>query len=109
MFDQHVASDVQLMLNWPMTSHDKRIACMNALASFFQRMGVEEIEAQTRARTTYFCQIGYYLIGLQEEVEDRLVYLDDTMKILGGQPLDPAKAFAQRMYSVQKDNAKKVG
>lgn len=86
-------------------------ACMNALANFFQRMGVEEIEAQTRARTTYFCQIGYYLIGLQEELEDRMVYLDDTMKILGGQPLDPAKAkaFAERMYSVQKDNAKKVG
>lgn len=26
MFDQHVAGDVQLMLNWPMTSYDKRIA-----------------------------------------------------------------------------------
>ena len=26
VFDQHVAGDVQLMLNWPMTSYDKRIA-----------------------------------------------------------------------------------
>lgn len=26
VFDQHIAGDVQLMLNWPMTSYDKRIA-----------------------------------------------------------------------------------
>src|SRR5690625_235203 len=26
VFDQHIAGDVQLMLNWPMTSYDKRIS-----------------------------------------------------------------------------------
>ena len=85
-------------------------ACMEALASFFRRMGIEAIEAQVRARTTYFCQIGYYLIGLQENLQDRMVYLDDTMKILSGQPIDPAKAkaFAERMYSLQQDNAQKA-
>lgn len=28
VFDQHIAGDVQLMLNWPMTSYDKRIALL---------------------------------------------------------------------------------
>ncbi len=66
--------------------------CIAAIKAFFQRMGLEAIEANTRARTTYFSQIGYYAMGLNESLENRLTYLEDTVWMLSGRPLDPSLA-----------------
>ncbi|MBP6019079.1 MAG: TetR/AcrR family transcriptional regulator [Burkholderiaceae bacterium] len=66
--------------------------CIAAIADFFQRMGVEPIEANTRSRTTYFCQLGYYALGLDESLEQRLTYLEPTIYMLSGRHLDPELA-----------------
>lgn len=68
------------------------LKCIEAISDFFKRMGVEKIEAITRARTIYFCQIGYYALDLQEPMPQRLQYLEDTFYILAGHRLSPALA-----------------
>lgn len=87
------------MRDWARRSSDVRQnirqadrECIAAIKAFFQRMGLEAIEANTRARTTYFSQIGYYAMGLDESLKDRLTYLEDTVLMLSGRPLDPALA-----------------
>lgn len=75
--------------------------CINSIKEFFKRMGLNKIEANTRARTTYFCQIGYYALDLEESLTERLKYLEDTIYILSGKQLEPelAKQFIARFTS----------
>lgn len=74
------------------------------ITAFFMRMGIPKIEATARARTVYFCQIGYYALGLNESIADRLQYSEDTVYILSGKRLSPkdAKTFKQRMLAANK-------
>jgi AcrR family transcriptional regulator len=50
----------------------------------FRDMGYEELEAFVRARTTYFHQVGYYTLGVQESREQRLKLLPIYTRILTG-------------------------
>lgn len=93
------------MRDW--ARHEKKIKdqvlsadrnCIHAISQFFIRLGVEKVEAMTRARTIYFCQVGYYMLGLEESMEQRLQYLEDTVSILAGHPLsaESAKRFRKQ-------------
>lgn len=50
----------------------------------FQDMGYEGDEAFVRARTTYFHQVGYYTLGVQESREQRLKLLPLYSRLLTG-------------------------
>jgi len=67
------------------------LKCIEAISNFFMRMGVGRIESTTRARTLYFCQIGYYALNLEENMTQRLKYLEDTFYILAGYRLSSEK------------------
>jgi AcrR family transcriptional regulator len=61
---------------------DARIAIIQRI---FHDMGYEEPEAFVRARTTYFHQVGYYILGVRESREQRLKLLPIYVRILTGQ------------------------
>jgi len=50
----------------------------------FRDMGYGEPEAFVRARTTYFHQVGYYTLGVQESREQRLTLAPIYVRILTG-------------------------
>src|ERR1700728_4189785 len=50
----------------------------------FQHLGFEDPEAFVRARTTYFLQIGYYTLGVQESHEQRVKFAPIYTRILTG-------------------------
>ena len=84
-----------MVRNWARTSEKVKevvttadIKCIDEIANFFHRMGMKKIEAMTRSRTMYFCQIGYYTLDLKESMSQRLQYLDDTLYMLIGRPID---------------------
>jgi AcrR family transcriptional regulator len=60
---------------------DARIA---AIRRIFQDIGYAEPEAFIRARITYFHQVGYYALGVQESREQRMELLPIYMRILTG-------------------------
>lgn len=70
VFDQHIAGDVQLMLNWPMTSYDKRISVIYTPYMF----------------TTWEDAIAAYQPGgwLNETLDS--VYADNGLKFFGAWP-----------------------
>lgn len=57
------------------------------LEQMFRDMGLEEVEAKIRARITYFHQIGYYSIGMEESAETRKQLLPMYIRIISGKPI----------------------
>lgn len=68
--------------------------CLEAITAFFVRMGLPRLESEARARTVYFCQIGYYALNLDEPLELRISYLEDSVYIFCGKRLS-AEAVAE--------------
>jgi AcrR family transcriptional regulator len=60
---------------------EKRIALLEQV---FLDMGYKGKEAQIRARVTYYHQVGYYALGVQESRKQRLDLLPFYTKILTG-------------------------
>jgi hypothetical protein len=60
---------------------DARIAVIQRI---FHDMGYEEPEAFVRARTTYFHQVGYYILGVRKSRELRLQLMPIYIRILTG-------------------------
>ena len=48
-------------------------------------MGYQDPEAFVRARTTYFHQVGYYILGVRESRDLRLKLMPIYIRILTGQ------------------------
>ena len=57
---------------------------INFIKRIFLDFGYEEREAFIRARITYFHQVGYYTIGLDETLEERMELLPTYVYILTG-------------------------
>lgn len=57
---------------------------MDALRRLFLDAGYEEDEALARARITYFHQVGYYALGLEEAQPTRIGLIDIYYRILTG-------------------------
>ncbi len=51
------------------------VARLQALALMFERHGFESADAVVRARLLYHSQVGYYALGTNEPLADRLAYL----------------------------------
>jgi AcrR family transcriptional regulator len=62
---------------------DRRIA---VLKQVFLDMGYPETEAFVRARISYFHQVGYYTLGVEEPADQRLRLLPYYVAILTGRP-----------------------
>jgi len=69
-----------------------------AIAGFLERFEFEATEAFVRARVIYFTQLTYYAQGLEEEMSDRLSYLDPYFRCFIGRDAEPAAkaVFAKR-------------
>ncbi len=77
------------------------IECIEAIAHFFHKMGMSTVEAMTRARTMYFCQIGYYVLDLQESLSQRLQYWDDTLHMIIGSSIDTNEiSYLAKKYDI---------
>lgn len=72
--DQRVALAVQ-------NADRERIA---GLSAFFSILGYDDEESDIRARVFYFHQIGYFAIGIETSVEDRLRAAPKYLDILCG-------------------------
>lgn len=70
VFDQHIAGDVQLMLNWPMTTYDKRISVIYTPYMF----------------TTWEGALNAYQPGGWLNTELDSIYADNGIKFLGAWP-----------------------
>lgn len=63
---------------------ERRIAILERI---FQDMGCQGKEAHIRARVTYYHQVGYYAIGVQESLRERRELLPYYVKVLTGRDL----------------------
>ena len=79
---------------------DSRVA---AIAAFFRDQNYEETEAFIRARVTYFTQLSYYALGVEESTEQRMAYLETYVDCFTGQKISDVAAdeFRRRMISGQ--------
>jgi AcrR family transcriptional regulator len=59
----------------------KRISIIEQI---FSDMGYEGAEAHVRARVTYYHQVGYYALGVQESRKQRLALLPYYIRVLAG-------------------------
>lgn len=80
---------------------------LGALTRMYLRYGYPEQEAQTRARTLYFTQIGYYTLEFDEKLAKRLATFHSYIVTLTGK--EPSKkdvmnfeTYAKRHQSKQK-------
>lgn len=60
---------------------DQRV---EVLSEVFAGMGYSEKDALVRARVFYWHQVGYYAVGMHEEVEDREENLSAFVRVLAG-------------------------
>lgn len=63
---------------------------LGALQAMFERFGVPEREAQVRAKTLYYMQIGYNDADVQETIANRLSFVGLYMEIFTGRKPDPS-------------------
>jgi len=57
---------------------------MGALRSIFDAMGYEPLEAEIRARVTYYHQVGYYALQIREPPQTRRKLFATYLKVLSG-------------------------
>lgn len=91
------------MRDWARRSTEVRTAVeladaarINAVAAMFARHGFEDTEALIRARIIYFTQVGYYAMGMDETLVQRIEYLEAYYLGFVGRDLDPELAQAYR-------------
>lgn len=73
---------------------------LGALTRMYLRYGFPEQEAQTRARTLYFTQIGYYTLEFHEDLPKRLATLHSYIVTLTGK--EPSKQDVERFETYAK-------
>ena len=71
-------------------------ARVDAISALFEAYGYEPDEARIRARVIYFGQVGYYALGIEETLEQRLDKLETYYLAFTGRTIDPALAAAYR-------------
>jgi len=69
---------------------------IEAISAFFQKFGYRQTEAFVRARVIYFTQIGYYALGVDEPLTQRLDLLETYSRCFTGVDIDKAAAEAFR-------------
>jgi AcrR family transcriptional regulator len=81
---------------------------LKSIAASFERSGFEPREAFIRARILYFTQVGYYTLGVREDLADRVGFADLYVKAFTGLDLDPAVRadFRNRVLSVESKSAR---
>ncbi len=79
---------------------DARVA---AIAGFYTRHGYEQPEAFIRARVLYYTQISYYALSKEqdEDMTDRLGYLEAYFRAFTGRDIDPEIARAYRAETLE--------
>jgi AcrR family transcriptional regulator len=84
--------------NWARTSKAAAAAVrrvdakrIDILHKIFADLGYADPEALVRARITYFHQVGYYAIDMQEDPERRRSLVPVYIRVLIGKSADPAK------------------
>jgi AcrR family transcriptional regulator len=79
----------------PVAASVKRIddQWISLLQDLFVKGGYDETESFVRARISYFHQIGYYALGLQEDIGDRVKLAPYYYRALTGK--DPPANFAE--------------
>ncbi|MDO9526729.1 MAG: TetR/AcrR family transcriptional regulator [Gemmobacter sp.] len=80
--------------DWARTAPDVAAAVLDAdarrlsvLEVLFLRAGYEPTEALIRARATYYHQIGYFALGIQQTMEERSALLPMYFRVLTGFPI----------------------
>jgi AcrR family transcriptional regulator len=88
--------------NWACTSKSAASAVrrvdirrIDILHRVFTDLGYSDPEALVRARITYFHQVGYYAIAMQEDPEVRRSLVPVYIRVLIGKPLDAAGIGSQ--------------
>jgi len=73
-------------------------ARVDAIAAFYARHGYEQPEAFIRARVLYYTQVSYYALATdkEEDMTDRLGYLEAYFRVFTGRDIDPEIARAYR-------------
>ena len=76
-----------------------------AIAEFYCRHGFAKTEAFIRARVIYFTQLGYYALGIQEPMTDRMSYLEAYYRCFTGEEIDKdaAAAFGARLIGAEEE------
>jgi len=69
---------------------------VETIARFFERCGYPPTEAFVRARIIYFTQVGYYALGIDETLVQRIGYLEPYFEGFTGRAIDPGVAAAFR-------------
>lgn len=69
-------------------------ARLDAITRLFARFEPNPAAATVRARTLYFMQIGYYALGVEETVAQRMALLKDYVAAFCGEVPDPADLAA---------------
>jgi len=92
VFDQHIAGDVQLMLNWPMTSYDKRISVIYTPYMF----------------TTWEEALAAYQPGgwLNEVLDE--IYEENGLKFFGAWPEGFNGVATRDKYAMTVEEAKRI-
>ena len=75
-------------------------AWIDLLVELFRRGGYSEAEALVRARITYFHQIGYYALDVQERIEERLRLVPIYYAALTGKP--PSSALDEVLAQIKR-------
>lgn len=71
-------------------------ARMAVLRTIFARMGYDAVEAEVRARITYYHQVGYYALSIVESQRLRRTLLPTYFRVLAGVPMPRGGKFRLR-------------
>lgn len=82
-------------------------ARVDAITSLYRRFGHDELEAHIRARVIYFGQVGYYTLGIEEPMTQRLSYLELYYRCFTGAELDPKIADLHRARHLSRETDRK--
>ncbi len=89
--------------DWARRSEDVRAALeqadadrVRAIARLYSQFGFEGTAAFIRARVIYFAQVGYYALGIEEPMTERVGYLEAYYESFTGRQIDGATADAYR-------------
>jgi hypothetical protein len=85
--DSHVARTVQRV----------DVQRIGILTQIFRDLGYGPAKAETRARVTYFHQVGYYALGICESSRERLARLPFYVQALTGRSASEAEGCALRL------------
>ncbi|MEZ5791473.1 MAG: TetR/AcrR family transcriptional regulator [Nitratireductor sp.] len=82
-------------------------ARLAAISAMFERHGIAAKEAEIRAATLYFTQIGYFALGVSQTLEERLANMAMYVYCMSGQYPDNDDIEDFRQYSQKLDGGGK--